>query len=167
MKNIIIICRGKGWEDAPGEGETWGIYNICLKRSVSMVWDMHRINEPPLCYDANQQIIINHVNNHDIPYMTLKKHDNIPSSIEFPIEEMPIQYVECSLGYMIWYAVYIGATNINIYGAPMQHHSEFAHQLKSTDYWIGYARGKGLEVTIHGVTNLCTGSRGRYGYDFQ
>lgn len=166
MKQIIIIGKGPGWEDAPSEGESWGIHNLCLKRRVSMVWDMHKIDMFPLCNENDQQNLIHHVNMWSIPYMTLKVHANIPSSIEFPIWEMPIKYCECSIGYMLWYALYIGVTKIDMYGVPMQHHSEYFHQLKSVDYWLGYVRGKGVEITIHGITNLCTGQKGLYGYDF-
>ena len=58
---------------------------------------------------------IKDVNDNEVPYMTLKKHDNIPTSIAFPLDEMPLKYAESSIAYMIWYAVHIGATEIETF----------------------------------------------------
>ena len=168
---ITLIGRANGWENAPLEGETWGIYTLCLKRPVSMVWHLHRfeteeyINEP-----ANRKIweegIVKYVNENNVPMMCLKKHDNIPTSMVFPIEEMPLEYAESSIAYMIWYAYHIGATEIETYGVAMAMTSEYRVQLKNVEYWIGYVRGKGVKVTINEPTEICKGRKGLYGYDY-
>ena len=156
---VTLIGKGKGWEDAPAEGETWGIHSLCLKRPVSMVWDMHNLEET-----EEQEEIIEYVNKDKVPYMTLKKHDNIPTSIEFPVEEMPLEYAKCSIDYMIWYAYYIGATEIEMFGIYLVREEEYYTQRPSVEYWIGYVRGKGVEVIINEPTTICKGRL--YGYDY-
>lgn len=163
---IILIGKAEGWWNAPREGETWGIHSLCLKREVKMVWDMHKIEINEGCEPKQQQMIIDYVNEDKVPYMTLKKHDDIPTSMAFPIEEMELKYSESSISYMVWYAIHIGATEIDLYGILMAAFDEYHEQLKSVEYWIGYARGKGIKVTIHEPTAICKGRQGLYGYDF-
>jgi len=166
---ISIVGKAQGWEDAPYEGIVWGIHSHCLTRSFTMVWDMHKIDgtdEERGCNSETQSRIIEYINKNKTPYMTLEKHDNIPTSIEFPLEEMPLKYSESSVSYMIWYAYHLGATEIELFGVDMSNFDEYHEQLKSTDYWIGYVRGKGVEVTVHEPTAVCKGYRGLYGYDF-
>jgi hypothetical protein len=166
---IIIIGKANGWENAPQEGETWGVHSLCLRRPLKMVFDMHKIegtNEERGCTFEEQLKIVEYVNDNKVPYMTLNKYEGIPTSIKFPIEEMIPKYSESSISYMIWYACYIGADEIEIYGVNMSNFDEYHEQLKSTDYWIGYARGKGIKVTVAEPTAICKGQRGLYGYDY-
>ncbi len=158
---IILIGKSNGWNKAPSDGESWGVHSVCLKRKVSMVWDMHRIDE---IKTEEQEKIIKYVNDNEVPYMTLKKHDNISTSIKFPLEEMPLIYAECSMAYMIWYAYYIGATEIDVYGVQLGSEEEYHTQRPSVEYWVGYVRGKGVIVTIHGSSTICRGKAKLYGY---
>ena len=158
---IILVGKANGWNKAPSEGETWGVHSICLKRPVSMVWDMHKIDETKT---EEQAKIIKYVNDNEVPYMTLRKHEDIPTSIGFPIYAMPLMYAECSIAYMVWYAVYIGATSIEMYGVRLGFDDEYHEQRPSVEYWIGYARGKGVEVIIHGQSTICRGNAKLYGY---
>lgn len=168
---VILVGRAKGWQDAPDEGNIWGIYVVCLYRPCSMVWHMHKfeteeyLNEPANDME-NERKVIEYVNEDKIPMMCLKKHDNIPTSMEFPLDEMPLKYAESSIGYMIWYAYHIGATEIEMYGINMAMTSEYRVQLKNVEYWIGYVRGKGVRVTVNEPTEICKGKQGLYGYDY-
>jgi len=159
---IVIIGKAPGWKKAPSEGETWGIHSLCLWRPVSMVWDMHRTDE---IKTEEQADIIKYVNDNKVPYMTLKKHKDIPTSIEFPLNEMPLIYSECSVAYMVWYAVHKGATQIDMYGVCLGLEEEYRDQRPSVEYWVGYARGKGITVIIHGKSAICRGSQKLYGYN--
>lgn len=165
---VILIGKGKGWWNAPEFGNIWGIHSLCLRREgLSMVWDMHKIDEDNNgCEPAQQEMIIDYINEEKIPYMTLRRHDDIPTSIAFPIWEMPLQYAECSMSYMIWYAYYIGATEIEMYGICLGIDSEYYVQRPSVEYWIGYVRGKGVKVTINEPTEICKSRKGLYGYDY-
>lgn len=164
---VILIGSADNWQDAPLEGETWGIHAVCLHRDVKMVWHLHRFEEEYYSGAADSETKIKeYVNENKIPMMCLNKHDDIPTSMEFPIEDMFPQYSESSISYMVWYAIHIGATEIELYGIMMAAFDEYHEQLKSVEYWIGYARGKGIKVTINEPTAICKGRQGLYGYDF-
>jgi hypothetical protein len=172
MEKVIIIGKGNGWEDAPLEGETWGVHSICLKRPVKMVFDMHRIGDPDYWEKLNneqqeeQLDVMIKVNKDNIPLVTLKFIVDVPLSIRFPIEEMPEQYCTCSISYMIFYAILKGAKEIDIYGVLLAYEEEYVKQRPNVEYWIGYARGKGIKVTIHEPTFLFKSEKGLYGYDY-
>ena len=134
MKQIIIIGKGKGYKDAPKYGETWGVNDLCLRRDVSLVFNMHRS-------DLISQPEIDYVNKKGVPFITLEEIKGIPSSIRFPIEEMHTEYFTNSLAYMIAYAVHKKATQIHLYGFGLDRTSKYDKQRHNVDYWIGYARG--------------------------
>ena len=163
---ITIVGKANGWEDAPHEGIVWGIHSHCLLRPFTMVWDMHQIDGEELVGREDQKAITVYVNENKVPYMTLKRHDNIPTSIAFPIDEMPLKYAESSIAYMIWYAYHVGADEIELFGVNMNAFDEYHQQLKSAEYWIGYVRGKGVKVTMNEPTAICKGQQGLYGYDY-
>ena len=160
---VILIGKGNGWENAPQDGNTWGVNSLCLRRPVEMVFNMHRMDEEPYLSNFEQNTIIDYVNGNDVPLVTLKKLDNVPTSIEFPLDKMPLKYAECSIVYMIVYAILEGATEIDMYGVVLEVGDEYTVQRKSVEYWIGYARGKGIKVTINEPTCLCKGKL--YGYE--
>ncbi len=164
---ITLIGRGPNWQDAPEDGETWGIHAICLDMPVKMVWHLHRFDDDD--YEGapeGEAKIVEYVNDNKIPMMCLKKHKNIPTSIAFPIDEMFPKYSESSMSYMIWYAIHIGATELDLYGIFMAAFDEYHEQLKSVEYWVGYARGRGIKVYINEPTQICKGRQGLYGYEF-
>jgi len=69
---------------------------------------------------------------------------------------------------MVAYAIYKKATEIELYGVAMLYHEEYIKQLPCVEFWLGYARGKGIKITVHGPTNIfsCEPYQGLYGYDW-
>lgn len=161
---VIIIGKGIGWELAPQDGNTWGVNNLCLRRPVELAFNMHDLHkhkDHPLFNKT-----IDYVNEHKIPIVTQVKYDHIPTSIAFPIKEMPFVYFTNSMDYMVAYAIYKKATEIDIYGVYMALNSEYVVQRPSFEYWIGYARGRGIKVNLCGPTNICSHPKGVYGYEW-
>jgi len=159
---VAIIGKAYGWSEAPHVGETWGVNDLCLRRPVSLVFDIHDL-ENNVCPES--AATVKWVNENNVPIVAQKEYDHIPTSIRFPLEKMHIQYFECTFAYMIAYAVYRGVDEIDIYGVQMDAMEEYYEQRKSTEYWIGYARGKGITVTIHEPTGICKAIHGLYGYE--
>jgi hypothetical protein len=62
------------------------------------------------------------------------------------IDEFGSEYFTCSISYMIAYAMYIGVSEINIYGVDMSIGSEYSFERPSVLYWIGRAEGMGIKV---------------------
>ncbi len=162
-----IICgKGPGWEDAPMEGETWGVNDLVLRRPVKLAFEMHDIDRrvEKKLYNIEQEI--KEINKLGIPVITQKKHKLLPTAIPFPIDEMPSRYFNNSIAYMIAYAIYKGAMEIEMYGVALIKDDEYSDQRPCIEFWIGYAMGKGIKVTVHEPTTIeCFKSLELYGYN--
>jgi len=145
MKKVSIIGKGNGWEDAPHEGECWGITQLNLNRSVSRVIDMndYEIWGEKEMKESRQSRVLAYKNH--IPYIDL---DN------YPLEEIQVffdtDYFSNTVDYAIALAVYEGFEEIHLYGVNMEIDSEYAYQKPGVDFWCGIAKGKGIKVKIHG-----------------
>ena len=162
---IIIIGKGPGWKDAPVEGETWGVNSLILRRPVKLAFQMHDLEA-----DENKGSIkkqIDEVNRLGIPVVTGKKYKFLPTSIPFPIDEMPSKYFTNSIAYMVAYAIYKGATEIDLYGVPFFLRHEHLGERPCVEFWIGLAIAKGIKVNVHDPTTLdcCRPFQKLYGYD--
>ena len=161
---VILIGKGEGWDRAPKEGETWGVNDLCLRRPVKLIFQMH--HNPDGEYDP----IIAHANKFKIPIVMIEKHLNIPTSIAFPLEEIMKEtrtdYFTSSMDYMVTYAMYKGAREIDMYGVHLARGTGYSYYLPSLSYWLGYAKGLGIKVNIRTRTTLVKAEKGRYGYEW-
>lgn len=159
---------GSSWKKAPIEGETWGLNALILKRPVKRIFLMHDID---LFLEGDiyqMKEVIEETNKLGIPAMTLERHKLLPNSIEYPLNKMHSKYFTNSIAYVIAYAIHKGATSIDLYGVPLVLKDEYREQRACIEYWLGYARGKGIDVTIFGGSSLFTTGlhAGLYGYEW-
>jgi hypothetical protein len=160
MKKVIIIGKGRGWRDAPVKGETWGVNDLCVRRDVKLVFNMH----PEGDNDALSESI-KYANKKKVPLVTLEKIKKVPTLVRFPIEKIHTHYFTNSIAYMIAYAIYKKVSEIEIYGCGVESDSDYSKQRHNIDYWIGYARGLKIKVTVKGATALLKVENGlMYGY---
>lgn len=90
-------------------------------------------------------------------YMQVKEPD-IPMSIEFPKDLICQEfgrYFTNSISWEIALAIYEGFEAIHVYGVDMAQDDEYAHQRPSCEYFIGFARGRGISVYIPDKSDLC------------
>lgn len=70
----------------------------------------------------------------------------------YPLKEIIAKYKSRfftnSISYMIAYAIYSGFEKIFMYGVDMDIDGEYTFERPSVTYWIGFARGCGVEVNI-------------------
>jgi len=160
---VIIIGKASGWEKAPMEGETWGLNNFILKRPVKLLFEMHDIE------DVSKRLPdeIEKINELGIPVITQEKHPLLPTAIPFPLDEMPSKYFTSTIAYMIAYAIYKGATEIEMHGVALFLQEEYTQQKPCVEFWIGYAMAKGIKVTIYDPTTIgcCRAEQDLYGYN--
>jgi hypothetical protein len=64
------------------------------------------------------------------------------------IEKYNSRYFTNSISYMIAYAIYKGYQKIDMYGVDMNCVSEYSFERPSVSYWMGFARGLSIEVSI-------------------
>jgi len=120
-----------------------------------------------------------------VPIYMQEKWDDIPSSVAYPLdavkqafpgvaeliptgEAIERDYYTSTFAYMCAMAMYQIEQQdlpgrIEIYGFDMATWTEFGYQKGSTEFWIGYARGRGHEVTVPYKCRLMNGKL--YGYE--
>ena len=115
-----------------------------------------------------------------IPVYCVDKFDDIPTSIRFPIEKMTEEfgvqrtghenpdhkdgYWTNSISMMIALAVYEKFKVIEIYGVDMAVDSEYHYQRPSCEYYIGIAKGRGIDVRLPAESDLLK-TRFTYGFE--
>ena len=166
---VHIIGKGQGWQLAPKNGETWGVNDLVLRRDVKKVFDMH--NLIPRFGEELKWATVEKVNALKIPFFSVRKYSEIPTSISYPLDEvidaLGTDYFTNSIDYMIAYAVYTKVDEINLYGVNMVVGSEWAFEKPGVDFWVGYAKGRGIEVNVFGRHSEIMQSRNKklYGYN--
>jgi hypothetical protein len=110
------------------------------------------------------------------PVMMLDKHEDIPNSARYPIEQVIERlgpqldpyangdYFVSSIGYMLAFAILIGVEEIHLYGIDLLCDEEYGYQRPNAEYMIGVARGLGIKVFIPKESALCKFDH-RYGYE--
>jgi len=159
---INIIGKGKGWQDAPLDGEIWGVNDLFVRRDVSLIFQMHDLNIQNDLVNATCEYSLKT----GTPIVAQREYKHIPNIIRFPLEEMHCDYFGNSVSFMIGYAIHQGATEIHLYGCNQLAGTDYYNGKPSIEYWLGYARGLGIQVKIHGVktTLLKTKDNILYGY---
>jgi hypothetical protein len=114
-----------------------------------------------------------------IPLYMLSAKPEFPQSIEYPrqqlIDAFQLEsirpdlkekgYFHSSVDYMIALAIYEGFEEIGVWGIDMTHDSEYAYQKPSGSFWLGFAKGRGIKVTIPKESALLKNEGYAYGYD--
>ena len=105
----------------------------------------------------------------NVPIYMQQKWDIIPSSIEYPVNEVIQQfgsYFTNSVSYMIAFAIKEKFEKILIYGVDMASlvGGEYTHQRASCEFFIGLAMGLGIEIEIPNTADLLK-TRFLYGFE--
>lgn len=113
---------------------------------------------------------------HDFPIYMQKVYKSFPASVRYPFEEVkrevfshllrggePNIYVTSSFGWMFGLAMLEGVSRIEIYGIDMTNETEWNYQKPAAELMIGFAIGRGVDVLLHPISDLCQAQL--YGYD--
>lgn len=172
MKEVIILGKADGWEDAPfyfnhEDIQTWGINTAILSRPLDVVFEPHDVEWWLENWDKvrtwhkverGYPKHIEKVNEMELPYLTLKHYDFIPTSQEYPVEEISrhfgVDYFTGGIDYMIAYAIYKRVRKIDVWGVHTTYDDEYAYQKPSIEFWIGVAVGRGIKIHVHGSHSI-------------
>jgi hypothetical protein len=165
-KPLSIIGKGKGWELAPYDVESWGATQLILRRNVDRVVDMNDYSNNR--WGANEtkeaEAARAKAKELNIPYIDLS---NYP--INLVIAFFETDYFSNTIDYMIALAVYEGYTELDLYGVNMARESEYYYEKPGVDYWCGQAMGRGIKVRRYGElsTVMRTNDGKLYGYGWE
>jgi len=120
---------------------------------------LHRLNEHERTSNHLQFL----AQDHHFPIYMQEHFDNIPKSVEFPKDELILKFgrqFKSSISWMLALAIVQEYQQIHLVGVDMEIDSdvfgnEYSEQKPSCEYFIGYARGMGIEVNIPQSSSLC------------
>jgi len=164
-RKINIVGKGRGWEQAPFiDGfDVLAITQMNLRIPCNMVIDMNDYSlwgeQEALEANASKNLAL--VN--DVPYLD---RDSYP--LQEIMDVFGTDYFTSTVAYAIAWAIFKRYDEINLYGVPMEHHTEYAYQRPCVEFWIGLGRGLGIKINIHDEhTILLKAEDGKlYGFGF-
>ena len=140
MKKVSIIGADMGWAQAPENGEAWGMNDVIKLRPVTRV-----ISSDP-ADDCNVSDAKKLADESNTPFIG---QDNYP--LKEIIASFGIDYFSNTIAYAIALAIYEGYEEIDLYGINLDNLQEATHEKDGIDFWCGFAKGRGIKVTVHGL----------------
>lgn len=152
--------------------EVWGcnaMYGLCTdgKRRfrADRWWEMHPLTVPP---QTEHELEL--MRAAPVPLYTFEVEPSIAQSVRFPLERLLAlpgarDYFSCTFAYQIAFAVAEGFEEIALYGVELTGGREYLLERPCVEYWVGYAQGRGVRVTIGEESALCWYPY-HYGYDY-
>lgn len=176
---VAIVGCADSKNQAPfamhNEWEFWGVNNLHLtlpKAPWSRWFELHQIAFQNNIYfrrgknDFRGQPVEKYLaslNALNVPVYMQAPWAIVPNAVEFPFQAIIQEfgnYFTNTISWMIAMAMREGFTTIGIFGVDMavssalRHQNEYSHQRPSCEYFIGLARGKGIEVILPDTCDL-------------
>lgn len=175
MRKIAIVGTSpQNWQLAPFQDPTWEVWGISRMYLQIPRWDrwyeLHRFDE--LCRtwapgqddveaDARKAYVEWLTKDHGKPvYVQPGLEGQGPSLVPFPIGDVvqafPEMYFNNQVSYMIAHAIMeLGNEGVlGVWGVDMALKEEYRAQRPSCEYFLGVARGRGIEVVVPEQSNL-------------
>ena len=142
--------------------EIWGLNQLYMTFNASQ-------NLPPIVKNCDRWFQIHHRNTYDanilrdhshhtwmteqkdFPIYMQEKNPEIPMSVRFPKEKIMEEfgnYFTNSISWEIALAIQEGFKKIYLYGVDMATHSEYAYERPSVEYFLGWAKGRGIDIIV-------------------
>lgn len=94
----------------------------------------------------------------DTPIYMIEPGPDVPGSLLYPTEAAIGQfgwYFTTSIGWMFAHALMEDVRHISVYGVELQHDTEYGPELPGATYFVGLARGMGVQVDIAPESRFC------------
>jgi hypothetical protein len=168
-RKVAVVGYTHSNRDAPWDSDdwqVWGLNNLHLwvgNTRWDAWFDIH--DDKTIVEDEAHVAWL--AEQHPFPIYMFNPRDEWPASTQFPADELKARwgtYFTNSISWMLAYAITQvewaagDGAEIGIYGVDMAvgggAGSEYGFQRPSCEYFIGLARGMGIEVTIPGASDL-------------
>ncbi len=170
---IAIVGRAASFDEAPFDDPSWEIWtvsNVCQEiPRWTRHFEIHEIEPRKLKWGAYWEYL---KQDHPGVIYLRELHPEVPKGIVYPKEEIVQHfgnYFNNSVSWMIALAMGQAVTDLALFGIDMaqddeDEKSEYAHQRPSCEYFLGMAKGYGVNVTLHHASSLLK-TRVLYGFD--
>ena len=179
---VAIAMCGQGWSALPTNQSDLNIwatnafinnaYHSCMDFLINVWFEIHNremFSQPKAWFPASHPsgTWLKWLAETRKPVVMQQHHPEFPTSLPFPMDLFGDGPVEGTLDYMIVLATALGVKRLELYGCNYASAHEFYYQRAGALYWIGYARGKGVDVWIgHDALLLKPVLPGRYGWEY-
>lgn len=170
---IILGFAPSSRDKAPLDEGGWDIWPINelymempqLEARATAWFQLHGL-EPPTARDPNHKAWLA---KQKFPVFMWWQHPEIPNSVRYPLEQVlhmatdgytnsGANYFTNTISWLIALAVAYGYKRIALYGVDMAQDNpvgqEYAKQRPSCEFWIGVAKGRGIQVDIPPESDL-------------
>jgi len=170
IKQVAIVGTAMTFKDAPYSDPSWEIWGVndhwnLVPRATR--WFESQDEEhcsKTACGHDKSMMRMDWFKKCPIPlYMNLH-YDSAPMSIRYPLKQikkwmsdMDTQgdnYFTNTVTYMIALALYEGFDRVHLYGVDMAVGGEYEKQRPSCEFWLGIAKGLGIELYIPDHSDL-------------
>ena len=159
--SLVIVAKGDSAPDGLAIArdkncECWGLNDIKRSPELTMLFELHEWDDRCKKYNSDLPDL-------KIPVMMQKVEPDVPTSIKFPMEQLMeqfgIAYYNNQICQMIAFAIQTKRFN-NLYlfgvdyGSTDRVEQEF--ERPCTEFWIGQAIARGINVFVSQQSNLMT-----------
>lgn len=185
LSEVTIVALGRtGYQwaqneySAPGPKkpghEVWVMNGAASVFQHDVVFNMHDLEE--LAKHEPDKDFIGLYAEHDKPVVTIRALDGVPNLYEYPLAEVTEEFQQNYFGngtsYLIAFALLCGVKKINIFGCDFEYpgRNEYEAGRSNFEFWLGYARAKGVEILVPQKSTLLDtcwrmpGDKGRIGF---
>ncbi len=147
MKPLAIIGLGPSHDDAPWENEGWERWGCpwdAYAPRCHFLFEMHAVDLWPEIFEPGYR---DRLLDQDAPIYLQAPLDDIPGSIEYPLEEVVKcigrDYFGSTVAYMIALAILQRRRHIGLWGVDLSD-SNYDHQKPNLAWLVGLAMGRGI-----------------------
>ena len=80
----------------------------------------------------------------------MERDERVPNSKKYPLDEVlslvPYKYLRSTPAMAVALAVYLGYSEISLYGSELSSNTEYGYQAVNYAFWIGFAHGYGVDL---------------------
>lgn len=170
---VYIVGFAPSWDQTPwgdDEADLWGmnaLYKVAPDKNWAAWFQLHDVRKHhPNDFDDHMKFLTDAKFPVFMWDKEIEKHP-LSNAVAYPKEQIVERfgdYFTNTVSWMIAMAIIMGYKKIGIYGIDMAQEGEYKSQRPSCEYFIGVARGLGIEVFIPETSDLLK-SAFLYGYD--
>lgn len=155
MKIAIVGSAPSSKLLAPYDDPTWEIWGLNFGYNYMKRWDKFFELHSPMILQANHMDRLKFLKT---PLYMQTQSPDFPTSIAYPLQQVKQHfghYFTNTIAYMTALAILQEPEEIGLWGVDMAITEEYIAQRPSCEYFVGWALGAGIKVTIPPESDLC------------
>lgn len=155
MKIAIVGTAPTSRLSAPYDDESWEIWtlgaNLGAVPRVDKLFQIHSKLAIDVVVDKSKDAYFEELRKLGDKLIVGEAIPELPEAIVYPKDEIVTafgRYFTSSIALMLALAIRMGAKEIGLWGVDMTADEEYSHQRPCCEYYLGVARGMGINVTV-------------------